>query len=174
LTISKADVGPNERDAQIAIGLAFGLSREETGRRVCTSEFPSGVTERTVYNRVKTNGKFIDDVIKFVRSLRDERETEIKQLDKKSVRAELETLLGSAVGTLRKALTEGDVKAAIEVLDRNLGKATQVHKHEGDVLVNHTVTIRQIIDQSQDALESQRLLGSLPAEVLEAEIVEAS
>lgn len=164
-------MGPNERDTQIAIALAFGLSQEDAGKRVCTPDSPSGVTARTVYNRVKTNAKYIDDVIRYVRSLRGEREAEVKLLDKKTVHAELETLLGSAVQTLRKALENNDTKAAIEVLDRNLGKATQVHKHEGDVQMTHKVTIRQIVSQHRDAIESDALLKALPGDVLEAELV---
>jgi hypothetical protein len=174
VTISRADIGPNERDTQIAIALAFGLSQEDTGKRVCTIDFPSGVTPRTVYNRVKTNGGYIDSVIKFVRTLRGEREQEVKQLNKTNVKAELETLLGEAVATLRKALAEGDVKAASEVLDRVLGKSSQVHKHEGDVNVNHRVwqPERALVAQERDMLASNDLLLALPAETLEAEAEE--
>lgn len=175
MTISRADIGPNERDTQIAIALAFGLSQEDTGKRVCTNDFPAGVTARTVYNRVKTNPRFIEDVIKFVRGLRNEREVEVKSLNKSTVEAELETLLGEAVATLRKALSEGDVKAASEVLDRVLGKASQVHKHEGDVNVNHRVwqPERVLAAQERDMLASNDLLKALPGEVLEAEEIQS-
>lgn len=165
----------DERDVQIAICKAFGFTDKQTALRIRTLEFPAGISERTVQNRLAASKLAFAEVSKYIAEIRRELDIDAKVVTKQTVRAELELLLGDAVATIRAALKDQDVKAAEAVLDRVLGKPSQVHKHEGDVNVNHTMVWqgrKELLEQEQDMLDSEKLLSAAPSDVLEAEVVE--
>jgi hypothetical protein len=173
VTISRAETGFNERDLQIAICKGLGFSDEDTARAICTPDFPTGVHENTVKHRRNTNRAFIEQWTRFVANVRRDRELDIKALNKAQLREQMEAELGTAWAQILKAVREGDTDSAWRMVEHQIGKPSQTHKHEGSVEVNHMVwqPERALAAQERDMLDSGDLLRALPGDVLEAEVI---
>jgi hypothetical protein len=174
VTISRQELGPNERDLQIAVCLAFGMTQDEAAARVVTPEHPTGVTGRTVRNRLDTNGNWINSVIRYISQIRRERDVETVVSTKAQLRELMEKELGSAWAAIITAIRDGDTDNAWRLVEHQLGRPSQVHKVEGETTVKHIIwqpqPVRALLQQERDIADSDLLLKALP-EPLEAELV---
>jgi hypothetical protein len=169
-----AETGFNERDLQIAICKGLGISDEDTARAICTPEFPTGVSSKTIQNRRNINRGFIEQWTRYVANLRRDREIDAKVQTKAQLREEMEKALGTAWSRIFSAVQEGDTESAWRLIEHQIGKPSQTHKHEGNVEVNHNLQWqpeRVLASQERDMLESANLLRALPGDVLEAEVI---
>lgn len=178
----------DEVDFQVIYARSIGMTWDEAGRFVQTVGHPNGITEKTCRNRYKDNQLAFDRLIsKFSGPIRAQME-EFKAITKDEYREKLAAMRAKGAKTKElaldyaisnptdaTALTLG-VKVADSLEDREFGKASQVHKVSGEHTVNHLVfnpqPVRQLAAQEVDMLNSKRLLDALPADVLEAEVVE--
>lgn len=176
----------DEADVLIIAGRCLGMSYEATGDWVCTPSFPAGVSEKTVRNRIANNREAYDRLLSRIGVAFKKKEEEIEEISREKYREKLQKLRGKAVRVKELALDHAinnafDVKAltlgaqvAESVEDRDLGKASQVHKVEGGVHHVHTFNpqpIRQLLGQEVDMVNSNRLLNSLPKDVIDAKVV---
>lgn len=174
----KPETGYNERDLQIAIALGLGYTKVDAAKAVYTLDSPQGVSERTVHNRVATNGPFIEQWQRFTASLVREQSLEVKEVTAATAKAELEKLLAPAIAAIRTAIQSGDAKTAESLLDRVLGKATQtnVNLHAGRIDVVNYQMPTAVAAAMDSLIAAGRIpIGALapaPPLALEAEVVE--
>jgi hypothetical protein len=182
-----ADKVFDEADVLIIVGRALGKTHEGVGKWVSTPTFATGVSEKTVRNRINDMGDAFDRLIGRISLEFSKRDTEFEQITKERYREKLAELRGKAVRVKEKALdhaiindTDTDalslgVKVADSLEDRDLGKATQVHKVNSDhrhILMFNPQPVRKLIAQEVDMDDSRKLLESLGDDVLEAEVIE--
>lgn len=174
----------DEIDFQIIVGLCLRKTQAEVGAWVSTPEKPAGISERTVRNRIEQKQVAYDRLRAHFGASLNQQRIEFEAITKQEYREKLETLRAKSVAVkelaLDSALSGGSlelgVKVADSIEDREFGKASQVHKHEGDVNVSHQVVwkpqdVRMLIRQERDIADSDDLLKFLPGEVLEGELV---
>lgn len=173
---TRAEVGYNERDLQIAIALGLGHTKVDTAKAVYTTDSPQGISERTVHNRLATNGAFIEQWLRFTASLLRSQSLEIKEVTAATAKAELEKLLGPAIAAIREAIHSGDAKTAESLLDRVLGKATQtnLNLHAGRIdVVNWQMPAPVVAAMDSFIVEGRIPMAALaPArDAIEAEVI---
>ena len=175
----------DEADFQILVALAAGKSQSEAGGWVSTPEFPAGLTDRTVRNRIAAKQAAYDRLRTKVAELLTREKREYEELTKQKYLEKLGNLRSKGLELKDKILTDategrGDLalglKVAESVEERDFGKATQVQRVEGEV--NHNLLVwkpqpvRALLQQELDIRDSDDLLKALPDGVLEAEVVQ--
>ena len=178
----------DEIDLQIIVALCLGMNQESAGNWICTPDCPSGVSERTVRNRIARNRAAYDRLRQRLGEAFHRKEVEIEALSKDKYREKLADLRSKGFRVKEIALDQAianpyhtdfltlGVKVADSVEDRDFGKAKQIHEHEGDVNVNHRIwgkpqPAEVLAAQDADIASSQRLLAAVSADVLEGELV---
>ena len=142
MTISKTELGANLRDVQIAVSKLFGLTDEEAGKRVQTPEAPTGISLRTVQNRLAKNEDFIKGLIAWALPLVRKQRDEIEALSKEKYREELEKLRGKILSARLAGLDSDDLALANSVADKveNRLDGTPVNRSEMLASFEHTHT----------------------------------
>ena len=165
-------MGEIDVETQLGVMLGLGFTKEDAAKSVSTSEFPAGMSVRSVFNKVNASDGRIEALAKFVAAAKRERATEIKEIRLGNVRQELETMLGDAVATIREALKNGDVKAAESLLDRLMGKATQTNLNlvAGRIDVQHHQMPAEVASAMDKLIASGQVPLALP-EAQEAEVL---
>lgn len=180
----------DEVDFQIIFALAMGQNQEEAGRFVCTPLIPGGITDRTVRNRINAHRAEYDRLIPRFALAINQKQLAFEEITKEQYREKLQKLRAKGLKVKELALDSGiehasdveklslAVKVAEGLEERDLGKATQVHKMEGQVEHTHRLTwnpqpIRALAQQEADMLNSQKLLSALSdtSDAVEAEVV---
>ena len=177
----------DELDLQILAGLCLGMTQEATGDWCCTPSFPAGVSERTVRNRIADNREAYDRCLVKIGAAFKRKQEEFEDITKAQYREKLARMRSKALRVkdiaLDGAITNPTdvnfvalgVKVAESIEDRDFGKAKQVVEASGEVRHEHyiwtTETREQLLAQEYDMIESQKLLGAVPKDVLEAEVV---
>lgn len=176
-----------EEDLYVIVGLALGMTHEQTGQFVCTLKFPTGITGRCVRNWLggekselyarairKISTRWADAKEEFRKLTQAELRGEIERLRHKAIRVK-ETALDHALQNPNDttAVSVGD-KAADRLIDRDLGRATNVHKIEGELTHKHQIwgaaQPRALLEsQERDIADSDDLLTSL--DIVEAEVL---
>jgi hypothetical protein len=178
----------DELDVLLLAGLALGMTQEKAGKWAATPQFRDGVSDRTVRNRLEATAPTSERLLMKLSEAFRRKEEAFEELTRDAYKKKLETLRDKAYKVKERALdnaldsvndTEAlalGVKVADGVEDRDLGKASQVHKHEGSVIQNHVFwnpqPVRALAEQEVDMLNSSRLLAALPADAIEAEVVQ--
>lgn len=180
-----------EDDMYIIVGIATGMTHEQAGEFLATVRYPNGVSGRCVRNWQAAKREIYDRAILRIASRWKQLAEEFRQITRDELRGELEKLRHKAVRVKDKvldhaltnasdtaALTLGD-RAADSLIDRDLGRAAQTHRLEGKATVEHNLRIwgmpqpaGRLAAQDRDMEDSDDLLASVPAEVLEAEVVQ--
>lgn len=177
----------DELDVQIIAGLSMGMTQEAAGNWCCTPVFPSGVSERTVRNRMADKREAYDRCLFRIGAAFKRKEEEIGEISKQQYKENLAKLRGKGLRVKEIALDSAianpldpnllgiGVKVAEANENRDFGMAKQVVETSVDGRVDHFVwtseTREKLMAQERDMLASDSLLRSLPGEVLEAEVV---
>lgn len=177
----------DELDVQIIAGLSLGMTQQATAKWVCTPDYPTGVTDRTVRNRLADKQIAFERLILHIARAFSRKEEEFEALTKEKYRERLERLRSKSVRVKELALDNAlqspnavdslalGVKVAESIEDRDFGKAKQVVEHDGDVNHNYIlwtgVTPRQLEAHQVDMDDSEDLLKALPGDVMDAEVV---
>ena len=178
----------DELDCQIIAGLGLGMTQEAVGNWVCTPEFPAGVSERTVRNRIAANRDAYDRCLFRVGTAFKKKQEEFEDLTKQQYREKLAKLRSKGLRVKEQALDTAlqnplspellglGVKVAESIENRDFGNAKQVVETYAEGRVDHFVwtsdTRQQLIAQERDMFAAEMLLKALPGDVLEAELVE--
>lgn len=183
------DLTIEEADIYVIVGLALGMTHDQVGAWVCTLDYPNGITGRTVRNWNERKQPVYDRIRMRIVEKFNQAKEEFRQITRDEVKQELEALRHKAV-TVRSrvldhalknssdtaALSLGD-RAAADLLDRDLGKAAQFHMVAGEVNHNHRIwgvpqPAALLEAQERDMADSEDLLSKLPADLVDAEIVQ--
>jgi len=174
----------DEADFQIIAALALGMDQVSAGKWVCTSEFPQGISDRSVRNREARNKPAYDRLKVKIGSALHAQRAEFEDMTKEKYREQFARLRSKGLAVKEKALDAAlvsdehlalGVKVAESVENRDFGMAKQVVENSGDV--NHHLNVwtpqtrDQLMSQERDMLASDDLLRALPGEVLEGEVV---
>jgi tRNA(Glu) U13 pseudouridine synthase TruD len=166
LTISRREVGYNERDLSIAIGLGAGLTAEQIANSL-------GVDRSTIFNRKAANRDFIEMVsakVKAACASNIARATE-------DIKARYERMYSKAVTNLEEFLEDEDPefkwRATIRTIDGKEGKPTQRIKQE---IESHHVEEHRVSLPQEELSEllalvggQRRLLAPVPIQAVKVE-----
>lgn len=185
----QAAMTPDEADLQVIAALALGMTEDQAGAFVCTVLYPNGITGRTVRNWKNRKPVLYERNIVRIASRWNQAKEEFRQITRDELRVEIEKLRSKAVRVKGKALdhallNDNDTaalalgnNAATDILDRDLGKATQPHRVDGEMV--HTLRIwgspqpaALLEQQDRDMIDAEDLLKELPGDVMEAEVVQ--
>lgn len=174
----------DEADFQLIVALAIGMNQVDAGKWVCTAEFPAGMSDRSVRNRLAAKKAAYDSLKVKIGSALHAQRAEFEALTKEKYLEQFSRLRAKGLAVKEKALDAAlvsdemlalGVKVAESVEDRDLGKAKQVMENVGDVNHHHFVwtpqTAKQLLAQEHDMIDSDDLLKALPGDVLEAEVL---
>lgn len=175
----------DEVDLLVIVGISTGMTQEQAGAWVCTPSLPTGITPRAIRARMQAKKAHYERLITQITGRIRQTQQQFEDITKEQYKAKLEKLRSKGIQAKEKALDAGidgtgdlalAVKVADSIEDRDFGKVSQVHKHEGAVDVNHKMVWqpeRVLIQQEHDIQDSARLLSGLPSEVLEAEVLDS-
>lgn len=179
----------DELDVLIVAGLCLGMTQEAVGNWACTPTFPAGVSERTVRNRVAEHRETFDRLLFRVGLSFQRKQEEFEELTKAQYREKLAKLRSKGLRVKELGLDAAisnptsvehlnlGAKIAESLEDRDLGKATQVIDTSGEVRHDHYIwtseSPAELMEQERDMIESRKLLSAVPADVIEAELVQA-
>lgn len=149
------------------------MTKIDAAKKVMTVEFPNGISERTITNRRDKNPDFYTRYTLLIATAFREANP-IAAISKEKALAEMEGLLGAAFSTVRVALANNDIQAALRVIDQFVPKPGQKLEISGGFNVDHRMIWqpeRKLIQQERDMDASDSLLSALPEHVIEAELV---
>lgn len=177
----------DEADVLIIAGRALGMTQEAIGKWLCTPTHPTGVSERTVRNRIAEQQEPYDRLTNHLALTFRRHEEEFKEITKAEYTKMREKLRSKGIRAKELALDQGiqnpgvtdalalAVKVADGLEERDFGKARQVIDHSGEiehrVVVWTSDTPKQLMAHEVDMDDSAQLLNALSGDVLEAELV---
>lgn len=178
MSISKAEKGYNERDLLIGIALGAGLNQQQVAEQL-------EMDRKTIYNRLGTNGPFINEVKAHVERFVSTKIT----LNNEAAKARWQAMFEKATRNVDRMLDSEDpdllVFATKETLDRVGGKPTQsiIQKIEGEVTHTHRTLPSEFVSVLTDLIqrtprpalpEPTPLLSSAESSlpIIDAEIIE--
>lgn len=169
----------DETDILLILALALGKSREDAGRI-------AGIEEDVVAWRLDSKAEEYERVVARVAVPLNERKIEIETLTREQYAEKRGKLRGKALAVKELALdaailNTGDLdaltlgnKVADAIEDRDFGKPKEVKevraRHE--LVVWNPQPLRKLAREERDMLDSDDLLALLPADAIEAEVVE--
>lgn len=177
----------DEAEVLVAAGLGLGMNQEDVGRWAITAQYPNGVSGRSVRTWISGKPDAFERLITRIKGAVAREHQEFADLTREQYRERLLKLRHKSVRVKEQALDAAienptdpqflaiGVRVAEGIENRDLGMAKQLLEVGGNVSHDHFLftaqTRAELLTQELEIEASQKLLSSLPSDVIEAEVL---